>query len=569
MGATPTLRLPEPDDAVPFQSPTTGKVQDVALEHWEEALRLGYKPTQHTVMYSPDGRRGMVPNAELADYQRAGYQNTPKTQFEKDRPGTGVNLEGAGETAWNTAKKLPAAIGSMVDPTTGVSGAALSWLGTNPRDWAAGRWRGAEGGWRAGASHLQETPLAAAIHESTETTADPSAAAWETPVAALGAPLGMSSEQARAHAARGEGGTILGEAAVPAAATLAAPLAVEAGLKLAGPIGRKLAPALHGVPTDAAKAEFFRQAIPPSKSAPYSAADYEAARPHLKAEHPGSGGVEAVRDAADRAIGKIEDTLEENIARGPQQPLEHSTLADVKQALGKSSRGQAFVDAGVKDLADFDLDQPKTLEELDAIRRQLNAENKATLLKNRYDVATARATDPAFAAREAAADSLRDTIYDTLDQAGLPGMKRLRLDEGSLIRLRNAAQNQIFNGEKVVSSTAKAGPLRQIARGATRMAATGAGAAVAGAPGAMVGSVLGDAAGRLLTPEGLTRNALADKSFAKSPAPRALAPALRRSGAPSRVVVLAPALTATAATRREPQLAPALAPPVRLAPPVQ
>src|SRR4029077_9674105 len=71
---------------VQFQSPTSGQVQVIPPEHWDEALKLGYKPTSHKVMYSPEGQRGMVPNAELADHARKGYQTTPKTQAESTPP---------------------------------------------------------------------------------------------------------------------------------------------------------------------------------------------------------------------------------------------------------------------------------------------------------------------------------------------------------------------------------------------------------------------------------------------------------------------------------------------------
>jgi hypothetical protein len=74
-----------PDDRVQFQSPTTGQVQAVPPEHWDEALNRGYKPTSHTVMYSPEGKRGMVPNEQVAQLGKQGYQTTPKTQFEKER----------------------------------------------------------------------------------------------------------------------------------------------------------------------------------------------------------------------------------------------------------------------------------------------------------------------------------------------------------------------------------------------------------------------------------------------------------------------------------------------------
>src|SRR5437899_1335027 len=72
-------------DDVQFQSPTTGNVRPVPPEHWDEALKQGYKPTTHKVMYSPEGQRGMVPNEQMAERMKAGYQTTPKTDFEKQR----------------------------------------------------------------------------------------------------------------------------------------------------------------------------------------------------------------------------------------------------------------------------------------------------------------------------------------------------------------------------------------------------------------------------------------------------------------------------------------------------
>ena len=243
--------------------------------------------------------------------------------------------------------------------------------------------------------------------------------------------------------------------------------------------------------------------------------------------------VTGLRDAADSAIGKIEDQISQKIAQLPNANARFKTnvLPDVTNALQASPRGQAFVDAGLKDLDDFNFSQPKTLADADAIRRQLNAENKAVLAKNNYDVATARATDPAFAAREAAAESLRNGIYKQLGANGMPNAAQLRLDEGSLIKIRNAAQNQIFNGDKVVRSTAQSGPMRQAAKAVTKSGATAAGAAVGGWPGAIVGGEIGDSLGNAFTPEGLTRDELIERSFSKpvaSPTPRAT-PAVFRS----------------------------------------
>lgn len=64
-------------DEIRFQSPTTGAIRLVPREHWDEALKRGYKPTTHSVMYSPDGQRGMVPNAERAAKLRAGFTDQP------------------------------------------------------------------------------------------------------------------------------------------------------------------------------------------------------------------------------------------------------------------------------------------------------------------------------------------------------------------------------------------------------------------------------------------------------------------------------------------------------------
>jgi hypothetical protein len=256
-------------------------------------------------------------------------------------------------------------------------------------------------------------------------------------------------------------------------------------------------------------------AIPATKSAPYTPKDYKAARPYLAAEHVDGPitSVQDLRDAADSAIGKIEDKMDGFIKASSQNPIQLNVTGDVTKVLATNPRGQGFVSAGLKDLSDFQFDQPKTLAEADAIRRQLNAENKAVLKKNSYDVATARAADPGFAAREAAAESLRNTIYDQLDAQGMKGVDQLRRDEGSIIKIRNAAQNQIYNGDRIVGSTAQTGPVRQVGKALVKAGATAAGSATFGPAGAIVGAGAGDVAGNLLTPQGLTRDALVERSF--------------------------------------------------------
>jgi hypothetical protein len=186
-------------ETVQFKSPTTGAVKALGADDWEEALSRGYTPVDHTVLYSPEGKRGMVPNAELRDYMKQGYQTTPETQFEQDRPGHGITMEGAGSAAWETAKGLPGGFLKLLDPTEPFR-------------------------------HPGDMPIVRSIREMASAAKDPNTAWWEVPVAGAGSLVGMSAQSAREHARRGEGGSIVGEAAVPIAMAIGGELASQTGL---------------------------------------------------------------------------------------------------------------------------------------------------------------------------------------------------------------------------------------------------------------------------------------------------------------------------------------------------
>ena len=176
-------------------------------------------------------------------------------------------------------------------------------------------------------------------------------------------------------------------------------------------------------------------AVPSTKSTPYTPEQYARARPYLEEEHADSpvsrdSGVTDIRDAAQSAIGKIEDKVSQYIKANPQDVISTNPAADARAALQKNQRGSEFVDAGMKEIQALNLDQPKTVAQADAIRRQLNLENQAALAKNNYKQEAARVSDPAFAAREAAAESLRDGIYGKLEERGIQGVQDLRQDEG-------------------------------------------------------------------------------------------------------------------------------------------
>jgi hypothetical protein len=152
------------------------------------------------------------------------------TQFEKDRPGGGTTgempkggykepslLGGAGTAAWEGIKGIGKGIASTLDPTQGLSGAGLSAIGLNPRSGSVRQ-------------RLNEIPIVGAAREARSAFQDPNAGVLDKVTAGPGALVGMSDESARGHAARGESGAIVGEAAVPAAMALS-PLATEGAAK--------------------------------------------------------------------------------------------------------------------------------------------------------------------------------------------------------------------------------------------------------------------------------------------------------------------------------------------------
>jgi hypothetical protein len=267
------------------------------------------------------------------------------------------------------------------------------------------------------------------------------------------------------------------------------------------------------------------QGLGPTKSNPITSQDVKNARPYLESEHASTPiqHVEGLRDASDAAIGKIEGKVQEYIAANPQDTIAgHATpIADVKAALGKNIT-KGFTEEGLKAIDKYPVSDDMTVADADKVRNQLNAENRASMKsKNNYDVANMRQTDPAFAAREALANSLRQGVYDKLEQRGIQGVQQLRQDEGSLIKIRNGAESRIYSSDKGVSGTATAGVARRVAGRMAKTTATGlgaaGGAAFGGLPGAAGGAALGAEVGEAvrqgIAPGNLTRDQLIERAF--------------------------------------------------------
>lgn len=133
----------------------------------------------------------------------------PKTQFEKSIPGHGITTEGMGTSALGALKKVGSGILDTLNPTTSTL------------------------------FHPSEMPIVKAAHEARagwNRPTDVRAKIGEAVTSGLGSLVGMSGESAAQHAAKGEGGAILGEAAVPAVMA-AAPLALEGTKVLRGKVG--------------------------------------------------------------------------------------------------------------------------------------------------------------------------------------------------------------------------------------------------------------------------------------------------------------------------------------------
>lgn len=275
----------------------------------------------------------------------------------------------------------------------------------------------------------------------------------------------------------------------------------------------------------------LKLAAPPTKSAPYEDADVAAVRPYLQAQHAAEtiDSVPRIVEAADDSLGQIEDHIKHEIAKDPNAVLNVNPIDNIRQAL-QGSKKISFMAEGLRALEDYPLgyqraggitDAPLTLQAADDIRWDMNQEMRSILNENKYDVANARATNPKFAALEAASQSLRDAVYGKLAQNGFSEAQALRLDEGSLIKYRNAAQNKIFAGDRNVPASVQPSIIRNAvakgAKAATTAAGVGVGSAVGGpagaAGGAILGSEVGDVVAGAVKPKPLTRNQLIERAF--------------------------------------------------------
>lgn len=249
-------------------------------------------------------------------------------------------------------------------------------------------------------------------------------------------------------------------------------------------------------------------AVPPTKSAPYTVEDFQAAKPYLNAQHKNAPITSATgfRDALDSAVGEIEGRISGYIDAYPTSQVTPNLEQAIKSAFADNPRGDAMA-IGLRELSDLPLGKPLTLKQADTIRRRMNAENQSARKRMEYDE-----TDARFVAREAVARSLRDAVYDHLETRGVSGVRRLRRDEGALLKIRKAADRQEFAGHRTVSGD-EPSLARKVTAGVAQAASTAAGAAMAGPVGAVGGAVVGNEIGAAIKGRRLTRDEMIARAF--------------------------------------------------------
>lgn len=226
--------------------------------------------------------------------------------------------------------------------------------------------------------------------------------------------------------------------------------------------------------------------------------------------------------------------------------LPNDVRMGVHDALADSPR-QDFAEKGMAALTNYGDLSHLTIGEADDLRSQLIKENRSVLdnKTNTHDISTLLDTNPEFAARYHLADSLRDGVYDYLEDRGVQGIREIRQDESSIIRMKNAAEKALPKGDSQVRGSAKSSWKRKAAAWSTQKALTVGGAKVFGPKGAVFGSIAGEHLGELIHPDDPTRDALVQRAMSvKAQAPQ-ITPSISGVGAPPNALpgLLIPELT--------------------------
>jgi len=385
---------------------------------------------KHQVMLSLDPDYKALPPGEQAKALNTIHYGPNGTKFEQERPGTGVNTQGAGKAAWESIKKIPSSIGSTLDPTQGLSGAGLTYAGVNPRKGTV-------------SERLNEIPAVQAYHEFSSAHKDPHAYKGEAPVAALGSFIGASDESARRHAERGEGGAILGEAAVPAALAVGSEAfhqvampKIKAGLESRR---LRLGPENIEAGLDTPGGKRGQRAADMQRDIHVATGDLA----EIGRETPGkvtrmltrTSNAEALHDLAEKIDARQEDMWEKGhepgIQRHAQAPVDQNRIvaAGQRELTAAATQANATEAAAASKWLD-EQNVPMTLEHADNLIREINEDLKGKGAETRYGPLQVRT-------RQAVVKALRAEVDRVLGDAGEAGVKAVNRRWGALENIKN------------------------------------------------------------------------------------------------------------------------------------
>lgn len=397
----------------------------------EEEERLGHAPAHREEL------PGATPRLKAAT---GGKALKPVTGFEKSVTGKGPSEEGIGGEIWEGAKGVASGIGSILDPTRGLSGAALTGLGINPRGGDV-------------SERLGEVPIVGAYKEAKAAYQDPRTSgldkATDVALAPVGAMLGLSSSASREAGFAGEGGKVLGQAAVPVGAAIAgevAPHVIPPVARTAAKTIKKVGEPFHIGMTGE---ELLKKGVSPRAQA--TGWDDAIARPGVQRAIKEAHAASPIRTAADldEAIPGMKDKIwdkkvEPALARQGPRPVDMQPAAKaVRDVITPEMR--EFDPTGATDLEDVasKLERSRTVAETNGLLKYINGKLESYFAKYPSARRANLMNNPETAGWEAARRAIRNQFLDTLEGAGETQIRNARQDYGALETIGKEVERRV------------------------------------------------------------------------------------------------------------------------------
>ena len=189
--------------------------------------------------------------------------------------------------------------------------------------------------------------------------------------------------------------------------------------------------------------------------------------PHL-AEEARKAPITTVREAeaaSNKAITKIDGQVRTALGQIPEETVNGNSILDsARKAVDAVKRTPEERAAATKLLEGLGIRGDIGILDADQLRERLNAELSGEYDKTGSDRATLRKTNSSYAANEAAANALRDAIYDRMEARGITEARELRRDQGALMNMRDHYHDNMVKSEAADAKPQPNTPLQKAAR---------------------------------------------------------------------------------------------------------